>query len=92
VDDVRLDAVGELGQRRNHPEAPQHGHAEERVELLELMDVESFELAARIDATRRDVDLVAALREPPRPPREVARLRVPDAEDAQSAVSHRLRG
>jgi hypothetical protein len=48
------------------------------------MHDEAVELTfARVDAAGRDVDLVPALGEPGRPPGEVARLRVADAEDAE---------
>ena len=50
VDHVRLHAAGELRERGDHSEAPQHGHAQERVELLEPVHLDPLELAARIDA------------------------------------------
>ena len=91
MDDVRLDVAGEAGQRRHHAIAAQHRHAQERVELLEPVHLDPLQLAARVDAPRGDVHLVAALGEPSRPAREVARLRVADPEDAQLVVSHRSR-
>ena len=86
--DDRLHAAGELRERRNHPKATQKGNAKERVELLEPVHLDPLELAARIDAARSDVHLVAALGEPPGPASEMARLRIADPEDAQP-VRHR---
>ena len=84
VDDVRLDAPREPGEGGSHPEAPHERHAQQRIEILELVDDEAVELAlARVDAAGRDVHLVPALCEPGRPAGEVARLRVADAEDAK---------
>jgi hypothetical protein len=89
MDDVRPHPPGKSGERGSHPEAPQHGHAEERIELLEPMHLDPLELAARIDAARGDVDLVALFREAPCPAREMAGLSVSDPEDAQPALRHR---
>jgi hypothetical protein len=84
VHDVRLQAAREPGERRLDAKAPHEREAQERVEILELMHDEAVELTfARVDAAGRDVDLVPALGEPGRPPGEVARLRVTDAEDAE---------
>jgi hypothetical protein len=84
VDDVGPHATGEPDQGRSHPEPADERHAEEWVEILELVDVEAVELPLpRIDPARRDVNLVPALREAGGPARKVARLRVSDAEDAE---------
>ena len=88
MDDVGLHAARELRERRGHPETPQHGNAQERVELLEPVHLDPVELASRIDAAGGDMHLVALVGEPSRPAGEVARLRVADPEDAQ-AVRHR---
>ncbi len=92
MDDIGLHARGEPGERRRHPEAPQHRDAEEGVELLELMHLDPLELAAGVDSARGDMDLMAALGEAARPPREMARLGIADPEDAEPAVRrHRRR-
>ena len=60
MDDVRLDAPREPGEGGSHPEAPHERDAQQRIEILELVDDEAVELAlARVDAARRDVHLVA---------------------------------
>ncbi len=88
MDDVRLQPAGEPDERRRHPEAAQHGHAQERIELLEPMHLDPVELATRIDAARGDVHLVPLLREAARPAGEMPRFRVADPEDPEPAVRH----
>ena len=90
MDDVRPDARCEPRERRRHPQAAHARDAQQRVDALHEVDVQSLDLrGVRVLAARDDVHLVPALGQPARPAEEVERLGVADPEQPQALLSHR---
>ena len=89
MDEVDVEGARELAEGRAKAEAADAADAQERVEVPDRMRLEALQLGGDLgEAVAGEVHLVAPLREPPAPAKEVDRAPVPNAEDPERFRRH----